>query len=186
MLNANRTDWSRRLHDAFWDYPTAYKTPIGMYPHQLVYGKSFHLPVELEHKVMWAIKKPKMDWNEVVEQRLYGLIDLDEFCLKAYEIPSIYREKMKKYHDQKIEKREFAIGDLLLLFNSRLRLLPGKLKFKWTGPFLITKVYPHGAVELQNKEGARFTLNGKKSRAIKGMRRVSMKWLKHIALMKSE
>ena len=54
------------------------------------------------------------------------------------------------------------IGDLVLLFNSRLCLFPGKLKSKWTGPFLITKVFPHGAVELENKEGAKITVNGQR------------------------
>ena len=46
------------------------------------------------------------------------------------------------------------VGDLLLLDSSRLHLLPGKLKSKWTGPYLITQVFPHGAVELKAKEGA--------------------------------
>ena len=41
--------WKDKLPDALWVYRTAYKTPIGMSPFQLVYGKSFHLPVELEH-----------------------------------------------------------------------------------------------------------------------------------------
>ena len=58
---------------------------------------------------------------------------------------------MKKYHDQKIETCEFVVGDLVLLFNFRLRLFPGKLKSKWTGPFKVTKVFPHGAVKLENK-----------------------------------
>ena len=51
------------------------------------------------------------------------------------------------------------VGDLLLLFNSRLCLFPGKLKSKWTGPYLITQVFPHGAVELNSKEGVRFKRN---------------------------
>ena len=100
-----------------------------------------------------------MDRNEAVEQRLIGLNELDEFLLKAYESSALYKEKMKKYHDQKIEKREIVVGDLVLLFNSRLRFFLGKLKSKCTGPFLVTKVFPHGAVELENKEGARFTVN---------------------------
>ena len=58
-----------------------------------------------------------------------------------------YKEKMKKDYDQKSEKQEFMVGDLVLLDNSRLRWLPVKLKSKWTGPYLITQLSPHGAVE---------------------------------------
>ena len=67
---------------------------------------------------------------------------------------------MKKYHDIKIEKQEFMVGDLVLLYNSKLRLFLGKLNSKWTGPYLITKLFPHGAVELETKEGVWFKVNG--------------------------
>ncbi|XP_015075406.1 uncharacterized protein LOC107019410 [Solanum pennellii] len=107
-----------------------------------------------------------MDLN--VEQRLNGLNELDEFCLKAYESSAIYKEKMKKYHDRKIEKREFEVKDLVLLLNSSLRLFSGKLRYKWKGLFLITKVFPHGAVELENKEGAKFTVNEQRIRIYLG------------------
>ncbi|WMV49904.1 hypothetical protein MTR67_043289 [Solanum verrucosum] len=69
---------------------------------------------------------------------------------------------MKRYHDQRIEKQEFVVGDLVLLFNYRLRLFPGKLKSKWTKTFLLTKVLPHGAVELENTDGTRFVINGQR------------------------
>ena len=71
---------------------------------------------------MWAMKKLKMGWNETAKQRINGLNDLDVFRLKAYESSALYKEKMKKYHDQNNEKRNFLVGDLVLLFNSRLRL----------------------------------------------------------------
>ena len=78
-----------------------------------------------------------------MEQSLNELNELDEFCLKAFESATLYKEKMKKYHDLKIEKREFIVGDLVLLYNSRLRLFPGKLKSKWTDPYLVTQLFPH-------------------------------------------
>ena len=67
---------------------------------------------------------------------------------------------MKKYHEQKIEKRNFFVGDLVLLFNSRLPLSPGIFKSKWNGPYLINQLFLYGAVELENKETVRFKVNG--------------------------
>ena len=54
------------------------------------------------------------------------------------------------------------VGDLVILYNSRLRLFPSKLKSKWTGTVLITQVFPNGKVELENKEVVRFKVNGQK------------------------
>ncbi len=73
---------------------------------------------------------------------------------------------MNKYHDQKIDKRDFFVGDLVLLFNSRLCLFPRRVKSKWTGPYLITQLFPNGAVELANKEGVMLKVNGQEKQNI--------------------
>ena len=67
------------------------------------------------------------------------------------------------------------VGDLVLLYNSRLRLFSGKLKSKWTGPYLVTKLFLHGAVELETKEGVRFKVNGQRLKSISGMLNRRMK-----------
>lgn len=51
---------------------------------------------------------------------------------------------------------------VVLLFNSRKTLIPGKIKSKWTRPFLLKQLFPHGAVELKNSEGKRFKVNGQR------------------------
>ncbi|KAL8095135.1 hypothetical protein AgCh_036552 [Apium graveolens] len=63
-------------------------------------------------------------------------------------------------HDKAILRRDFQVGDKVLLFNSRLRLFPGKLKSRWSGPFTMTGVKFHGAIEIMGQDGTRFKVNG--------------------------
>ncbi|GKE81665.1 reverse transcriptase domain-containing protein [Tanacetum coccineum] len=54
-VGENRTSWPDKLDEALWAFRTTFKTPIGCTPYKLVYGKSCHLPIELEHKAYWAL-----------------------------------------------------------------------------------------------------------------------------------
>ena len=74
-------------------------------------------------------------------------------------VPESTRTKQKKWHDQRILRREFKAGDQVLLFNSRLRLFPGKLKSKWSGPFTVVSSTQFGAVTLRTSNDEEFKVN---------------------------
>ena len=65
-------------------------------------------------------------------------------------------------HDQKILRREFKVGEQVLLYNSKLKLFPGKLKSRWSGPYIVITSTPFGAVTLKDESGNEFKVNGQR------------------------
>ncbi|XP_039003417.1 uncharacterized protein LOC120130178 [Hibiscus syriacus] len=100
------------------------------------------------------------------EQRLLELIEMKEFRTQVYENVRIYKEKTKKWHNQKLMPHHFHVGQQVLLYNSRLKRFSRKLKSRWSGPFEVHYVYPHGVVNIKNiDDGMINKVNGQRLKA---------------------
>ena len=99
-----------------------------------------------------------MDMHTAAEHQKFKLCEINEF---SYENARIYNKKTKQWHDKHIQQRNFILGQQVLLYNSRLKLFPGKLKSRWSGHFRLIKIYSHAVVDLKDeKTGQEFMVNG--------------------------
>ncbi|RVW62033.1 hypothetical protein CK203_064767 [Vitis vinifera] len=161
VVITSRKDWSIKLHDSLWAYRAARKTILGMSPYRLVNGKACHLPMEVEYKAWWAIKRLNMDLIRVGVKRCLNLNEMEELRNDAYINSKVAKQRMKRWHDQLISNKEFRKGQRVLLYDSRLHIFPGKLKSRWIGPFIIHQVHLNRVVELLNSNGTNiFKVNG--------------------------
>nr|GEV76452.1 reverse transcriptase domain-containing protein [Tanacetum cinerariifolium] len=135
-VGKNRALWSDKLEEALWAFRTTFKTPIGCTPYRLVYGKSCHLPLELEHKAFWALKHANFDLKTAGDHQKMQLNELSELRDQAYKNSLIYKEMTKKLHDAKIKNRIFNVG-----------------------PFTSSEVYPYKTAKLAHSDGSNFKVN---------------------------
>ena len=88
--------------------------------------------------------------------------ELEELRNQTYDNARIYKEKTKKWHDQKITRKEFKAREQVLLYNSKLKLFLRKLKSRWSGPYTVVTSTPFGEVTLKPESGSEFKVNGKR------------------------
>ncbi|XP_076903041.1 uncharacterized protein LOC143557992 [Bidens hawaiensis] len=138
----------------------AYKTPTGSTPFWMIYRKAFRLPIELEHRASWELQTVNLDFSTAGDHRFHQLYELEEHRDHAYAHSYNCKQRTKELHDRKLRgNKQFKCGDTVLLFNSRLKLFPGKLKSRWYGPQTVKEVFPYGAAEIEDKNGS-FKVNG--------------------------
>ena len=80
--------------------------------------------------------------------------------MNAYENAKLNKDSTKMWHDKHLTKKDFYEGELVFLYNSRLKLFPNKLRSRWSGPFQVVKVHPYGAIEISDDTGKVCKVNG--------------------------
>ncbi|KAJ8751344.1 hypothetical protein K2173_016533 [Erythroxylum novogranatense] len=142
-----------------WDDPYLWKMCSDQIVRRLVYDKACHLPVEVEHRAFWVVKQCNMNFDAAGQQRKLQIQELKRN--HAFDNAVTYKVKTKAFHDKQLAEKKFKVGQKVLLFNLILKLFAGKLRSKWIGPFVVTKIYPYGAVDIQSMEtGKIFKVNG--------------------------
>ncbi|XP_072078002.1 uncharacterized protein [Arachis hypogaea] len=125
---------------------------------------------EIKHIMEKVVKPHRKDWSSKLADALWAyrtayktpigmrdgvewklqLQELECLRLEAYENSRLYKEKVRAVHDKNIMRREFRLADLVLLYNSRLRLMPRKLQSRWEGPYRVEKAEPYGIFHLSH------------------------------------
>jgi hypothetical protein len=109
------------------------------------------------------VKELNRDFKLAGKKMLLDLSSLDEWRSETYENARLFKEKVKKWHDRRILKREFHVGEIVLLYRSRLRFFAGKLLSKQEGPFVIEEVYRSGAIKIASlNDNTTQVVNGKR------------------------
>jgi hypothetical protein len=109
------------------------------------------------------VKELNRDFKLAGKKSLLDLSSLDEWRSEAYENARFFKEKVKQWHDRRIIKREFHVGEKVLLYRSRLRFFAGKLLLKWEGHFIIEEVYRLGAIKIASlKDNTTQVVNGQR------------------------
>ena len=100
-------------------------------------------------------KNLNMDMGRAGLKRLLYVNELEELRNDAYFNSKIAKEKLKKWHDQLINWKNFSQGDQVLLYDSKIHLFLSKLKSRWIGPFIVEQAYPNGSIDLLNPNDSR-------------------------------
>lgn len=165
IFKVNKNHWSIWLDDALWEYRTIYKISIGMSQFRLVYGKTCHLPLELQHKVFRVVKQWNSNMIEASSNHKLKLQELKEIRNDVHESARIYKEKTKAFHDKSISQKNFKAEQKVLLFYYLLKSFSRK-------PVCSNKVISSWSVWIQSMETRKiFKVNGHKLKSFyKGLK----------------
>ncbi|MCO5585566.1 hypothetical protein L7F22_039501 [Adiantum nelumboides] len=140
-VDVNKRDWDEKLSAAIWAYNTTFKEAMGFTPFSLVYGQECVLPIEHELSTSKFLHEHSLPLEKSLKERLGTLEHIDEWRLRAYLHQEVAKKRQTKQRAKKAKIYDFEDGQLVLLYDARHELFPGKLSHVWSGPYRIVKVF---------------------------------------------
>ena len=142
------------MHFALLGYCSTVRTLVGATPYSLVYGIEAVIPAEIEIPSLRIVVEAEIDDDEWTKTRLEHLSLIDEKRLTSVCHGQLYQKRMAWAYNKKVRPRHFEEGQLVLR-----RILPHRAETKekfspnWTGPFVVKRVLPNGALYLADIKG---------------------------------
>ena len=171
IVNENRTDWDKKLHSAIWAYRTTYKTSIQTTPFRLAFGLEAIMPIKFQVHNLGIQVKERLSEKKSERIRLETLCELEEHRITSLLQLELEQRRRKAFVDrhQRGNEKEFGIGKPVLVFQTRMGSMLGKLRFRWTCPLWVTKEF-NGSYQLGTLAGELLTkwVNGFRLKPYKG------------------
>ena len=111
-----------------------------------MYGQEVIVPLHFQQQTPIIAKILHVDVEQGRNARLLQLSKLEEHRVIAIQYQEIQKQQQKAWHNRNIKNKNLSIGDLALLYNSRVKGKPKKLHIEWMGPYVVEEIHANGAV----------------------------------------
>lgn len=95
----------------------------------------------------------RLDNMESLRERMYRLSKLNDRRLMAQWATKVAQTRRKAWHDKHLKQTRFQLRQLVLKYNGRNKIKPGKIKVKWLRPYKVREVGDNGAIKLWTLDG---------------------------------
>ena len=149
ICNIDKYDWDDNVPAIPWAYRTTYKRETNQTPFKLVYGQEVVVPLHFRQHTLEIAKVLKLDIGEAKYERLFQLQKLEEDRVIALQHQESQKQQQKAWHERNIKSNNILVGDLVLLYQSKIKGKLYKLEAVGMGPYIIEDLNSNGSVWLK-------------------------------------
>ena len=110
----------------------------------MVYGQEEFIPLQFKHQAHEIAKVLKLDLAKEKEEILFQLQNLEEEKINSIHHQEVQKKQQKDWHDRNLRSKNISLGDLVLLYDSRIKGKPRKLEIACLGPYILEELNING------------------------------------------